>query len=241
MRIMAILRIAFWALGRNMMRSALTTLGIIIGVGAVIVMVSIGQGAGSMLQSQMELMGTNVIYVWPSGQRGPGGARISSDQGGGLTADDVEAIRQEIPVVAAATPIVNANGQLIFGNQNTYGRVQGTNEDFPRVRDWEIAEGEFFTANDIQAAARVLVIGKTVADDLFEGISPVGQTVRLRNLPFRIVGVLRERGQSGVGQDQDDTVITPYTAAQKKLLGQSVPRINQVMLKAVNAESDSHG
>ena len=236
MRSLAILRIAFWALGRNMMRSALTMLGIIIGVGAVIAMVSIGQGAGSMVQSQMELMGTNVMYVWPRGET-HGGARSNSDQGGDLTAADVEAIRREIPVVAAATPIVNANGQLIFGNQNTYGRVQGTNEDFPAVRDWEVAEGEFFTANDVQAASRVLVIGQTVADDLFEGISPIGQTVRLRNLPFRIVGVLKARGQSGMGRNQDDTVITPYTAAQKKLLGQSVPRINQVMLKAVSANA----
>ena len=233
MRSMAILRIAFWALGRNKMRSALTMLGIIIGVGAVIAMVSVGQGAQAMIQDQMQSMGTNVMYVFPSGRRGAGGVS-SNDRGGGLTAADVNAILGEIPIVQAATPIVNANGQLIFGNRNWFARVQGTNEQFPAIRDWEVADGEFFTEADIVSASRVIVIGKSVADALFEGVSPIGQTVRLRNLPFRVIGVLEERGQTGMGQDQDDTVVMPYTAAQKKLLGQSIPRINQVMLRTVS-------
>ena len=233
MRSMAILRIAFWALGRNKMRSALTMLGIIIGVGAVIAMVSVGQGAQAMIQDQMQSMGTNVMYVFPSGRRGVGGVS-SNDRGGGLTAADVNAILGEIPIVQAATPIVNANGQLIFGNRNWFARVQGTNEQFSAIRDWEVADGEFFTEADIVAASRVIVIGKSVANALFEGVSPIGQTVRLRNLPFRVIGVLEERGQTGMGQDQDDTVVMPYTAAQKKLLGQSIPRVNQVMLRTVS-------
>ncbi len=233
MRSMAILRIAFWALGRNKMRSALTMLGIIIGVGAVIAMVSVGQGAQAMIQDQMQSMGTNVMYVFPSGRRGVGGVS-SNDRGGGLTAADVNAILGEIPIVQAATPIVNANGQLIFGNRNWFARVQGTNEQFSEIRDWEVADGEFFTEADIVSASRVIVIGKSVANALFEGVSPIGQTVRLRNLPFRVIGVLEERGQTGMGQDQDDTVVMPYTAAQKKLLGQSIPRINQVMLRTVS-------
>ncbi len=234
MRSMAILRIAFWALGRNKMRSALTMLGIIIGVGAVIAMVSIGQGAQAMVQDQMQSMGTNVMYVFPSGNRGAGGARLSTGQGGGLTAADVNAILGEIPIVQAATPIVNANGQLVFGNQNWYAQVRGTNEQYAEIRDWEVADGEFFTELDIVSASRVIVIGKSVADALFEGVTPIGQTVRLRNLPFRVIGVLEERGQTGMGQDQDDTVLMPYTAAQKKLLGQSIPRINQIMLRTVS-------
>ena len=237
MKSIAILRIAFWALGRNKMRSSLTMLGIIIGVSAVIALVSIGQGAQALIEDQLEAMGTNVMYVWPQDTRGSGGARGNSDEQGTLTAADIDAIRNEVPVVAAASPIVNANGQLIFGNRNTYARVQGTNEQFPEIRDWEIGQGEFFTAEDVESASRVLVIGQTVVDEVFEGIDPIGQTVRLRNLPFRIVGVLASRGQSGVGQDQDDTVLTPYTTAQKKLLGQALPRINQGMMKAISQEA----
>ena len=233
MRGMAILRIAFWALGRNKMRSALTMLGIIIGVSAVIAMVSIGQGAQAMVQDQMEAMGTNIMYVYPSGRRGFHGARMGADQGSQLTVEDVNAIENEVPVVAGATPIVRASGQIVFGNQNWSASVQGTSEKFPEIREWPVADGEFFTENDVRSAARVVVIGNTVAENLFAGVSPIGQTVRIRNLPFRVVGVLTARGQSGMGQDQDDTVLMPYTSAQKKLLGQSIPRINQVMLRAV--------
>ncbi len=232
MRGLAILKISFWALGRNKMRSALTMLGIIIGVSAVIAMVSIGEGANSMVQDQMEAMGTNIMYVYPSGRRGMGGVR-GADQGSQLTVADVEAIENEVPVVSGATPIVRASGQMIFGNQNWSASVQGTNEHFPEIREWPIAFGEFFTENDVRSAARVVVLGNTVAENLFTGVEPIGQTIRIRNLPFRVVGILSARGQSGMGQDQDDTVIMPYTAAQKKLLGQSIPRISQVMLRAV--------
>ena len=232
MRGLAILKISFWALGRNKMRSALTMLGIIIGVSAVIAMVSIGEGANSMVQDQMEAMGTNIMYVYPSGRRGMGGVR-GADRGSQLTVADVEAIENEIPVIAGATPIVRASGQMIFGNQNWSASVQGTNERFPEIREWSVAYGEFFTENDVRSAARVVVLGNTVAENLFTGVEPIGQTIRIRNLPFRVVGVLSARGQSGMGQDQDDTVIMPYTAAQKKLLGQSIPRISQVMLRAI--------
>ena len=238
MRGLAILKIAFWALGRNKMRSALTMLGIIIGVAAVIAMVSIGEGANSMVQDQMEAMGTNIMYVFPSGRRGMGGVR-GADQGSQLTVADVESIALEVPVVAGATPIVRASGQMIFGNQNWSASVQGTNEHFPDIREWPVAYGEFFTENDVRSAARVVVLGNTVAENLFTGVEPIGQTIRIRNLPFRVVGVLSARGQSGMGQDQDDTVIMPYTAAQKKLLGQSVPRISQVMLRAVTPAATS--
>jgi putative ABC transport system permease protein len=234
MKGLAILRIAFWALGRNKMRSALTMLGIIIGVSAVIGMVAIGEGAQAMVQDQMESMGTNIMYVWPGGIRGHGGARMGANQGGQLTSADVEAIMAEVPVVAGATPIVRAGGQLVFGNKNWSAQVQGTNEQFPEIREWPVAEGEFFTETDVRASARVIVIGATVAENLFDGANPIGQTVRVRNLQFRVTGVLSARGQSAMGQDQDDTVIMPYTAAQKKLLGQSVPRINQIMLRAVS-------
>ncbi len=236
MKSLAILRIAFKALGRNKMRSALTMLGIIIGVAAVIALVSIGQGAQNMIQQQMEAMGTNVLYVYPQDRSGSG-ARGASEEEGTLTIADVEAIRSEIPLVAAATPIVNANGQLIFGNNNMRARLQGTNEEFPIVRDWPIAQGAFFNAEDVEGNQRVLVIGQAIVEALFEGVDPIGQKVRLNNLPFTVIGVLASKGQSGVGQNQDETVLTPYTTAQRKLLGQSLLRINQAMVKTVSAEA----
>jgi len=235
MRGVAILKIAILALARNKMRSALTMLGIIIGVSAVIAMVSIGQGAQAMIQDQMEAMGTNIMYVFPSGRRSFGGARMGSDEGSQLTIEDVNAIRNEIPVVAGVTPIVRASGQIVFGNQNWRASIQGTSESFPMIREWPLSEGEFFTENDVRSAARVIVVGQTVSENLFTGVSPIGQTVRIRNLPFRVVGVLKARGQSGLGNDQDDTVLMPYTSVQRKLLGQSIPRINQVMLRAITA------
>jgi putative ABC transport system permease protein len=236
MLIVEIILVALGAIRANAMRSFLTTLGIIIGVAAVIALVSIGQGAQNMIQQQMESMGTNVLYVYPQDRSGSG-ARGGSEEEGTLTVEDVEAIRTEIPVVAAATPIVSANGQLIFGNNNMRARLQGTNEEFPVVRDWPIAQGAFFNAEDVAGSQRVIVVGQAVVDELFEGVDPVGQKVRLNNLQFTVIGVLASKGQSGVGQDQDETILTPYTTAQRKLLGQSLLRINQAMVKAVSPEA----
>jgi putative ABC transport system permease protein len=235
-RSLAILKIAFWALGRNKMRSALTMLGIIIGVGAVIALVSIGQGAQELIREQMAAMGTNVMYVWPQDTRRSGGARGSSSDQGSLSVDDVFAIRNEVPVIAAATPIVNSDGQIIYKNNNMRAQVQGVSEEFPTVRDWKLTSGSFFTSVDIQSRARVLVIGQAIVDELFEGLDPVGETVRLRNQPFEIIGVLESKGQTGVGQNQDEAVLAPYTTVQRKLLGQTLPRVNQVMLKTVDSE-----
>jgi len=236
MRSLAILKIAFWALGRNKMRSALTMLGIIIGVGAVIALVSIGQGAQALIREQMAAMGTNVMYVWPQDNRGSGGARGASTEQGTLSVDDVFAIRTEVPVIAAATPIVTSNGQLIYKNSNMRANVQGVSEEFPIVRDWKLSEGAFFNAADVESRARVLVVGPAIVEELFEGVDPIGQTVRLRNQPFEIIGVLESKGQTGVGQNQDEAVLAPYTTVQRKLLGQTLPRVNQAMLKTVDQE-----
>jgi putative ABC transport system permease protein len=132
---------------------------------------------------------------------------------------------------------VNASGQLVFGNQNWFVRMQGTNEKFPKIRSWKVEQGEFFTEADVRSAARVIVLGKSVAEKLFPGIDPIGETIRVRNLPFRVVGVLAAKGQSMVGQDQDDTAVVPYTAAQRKLLGQQIPSINQAMVSAISQEA----
>jgi putative ABC transport system permease protein len=151
-----------------------------------------------------------------------------------LTPEDIEAIERECPSVRAATPGVRTNGQLVFGNQNwvASGGIQGVNEKFPDIRAWPVASGEFFTESDVRTAARVCVLGRTVVDNLFAGTDPVGQTIRIRNLPFRVLGVLTTKGQNQWGQDQDDTVIVPYTTAQKKLL--SITHVHFAMVSAVS-------
>jgi len=154
-----------------------------------------------------------------------------------LTDEDVFAMDREIPTIAAASPIVNASGQMVFGNQNWFVRIQGSNDKFPQIREWKIEQGEFFTDADVRSASRVVVLGKTVSDKLFPGIDPIGQTIRVRNLPFRVVGVLAAKGQSMVGQDQDDTAVMPYTTVQRKLLGQQIPSINQAMISSVSQQA----
>jgi putative ABC transport system permease protein len=238
MNFLAIVRVAARALGRNKLRTALTMLGIIIGVGAVIVLVSIGQGAQSMVLDQISSMGTNMMYIMP-GNLNFGGAALGAGASNTLTDDDVNAMEREIPTIAAASPLMNATGQLVFGNQNWFVRIQGSNDKFPEIRTWKIERGEFFTEADVRSATRVIVLGKTVADRLFAGVDPIGETIRVRNLPFRVVGVLSEKGQSMVGQDQDDTAIMPYTTVQKKLLGRQLNFINQAMVSAVSQDATS--
>jgi putative ABC transport system permease protein len=206
-------------------------LGIIIGVGAVIAMVSIGQGASASIQSQIANLGNNMLFVM-SGSMNMGGMRGGAGSNNTLTPEDAEAIERECPSVRAVSPGVRANGQLVYGNMNWVASsgIQGTNEKFPDIRAWPVASGEFFTEGDVRTAARVAVIGKTIADNLFSGSDPTGQTMRIRNLPFRVIGVLSTKGQNQYGQDQDDTVIVPYTTAQKKML--SITHINQAMVSA---------
>jgi putative ABC transport system permease protein len=231
MDLLATIRIALRALTRNKMRSILTMLGIIIGVGAVIAMVGIGQGASASIQSQIAQLGNNMLYV-QAGSTNSGGMRGGSGSGATLTAEDVEAIARECPAVKLASPGVRANGQLVFGNQNWYpsGGISGANEQFPDIRLWKIGAGAFFTDADVRSSNRVAVLGQTVVDNLFSGGDPVGQTIRIRNLPFQVVGVLSPKGQNQYGQDQDDVVVIPYTAAQKKLL--SITYINNAMISA---------
>ncbi len=212
-----LIRIALRALARNKVRSALTMLGIIIGVASVIAMVSLGQGAQRQVQSQIASMGSNLLVVMAGSQKS-GGFRGGLGTNTTLTPEDVEAVLREAPAVAAATPTVSTAVPLVFGNQNWTTRAEGANAAYLSIRDRAIADGEFFTAADVRAAARVVVIGQTVANQLFAGLSPVGRTIRVRNLPFRVVGVLVAKGQSQFGQDQDDIVIMPYTTVMKKLL-----------------------
>ncbi|MFY9572431.1 MAG: ABC transporter permease [Blastocatellia bacterium] len=233
MNLLLTFRIAIRALGRNKLRSGLTMLGIIIGVGAVIAMVGIGQGASASIQSQIANLGNNMLFVM-SGSMNTGGMRGGAGSSNNLIPEDAAAIEAECPSVRAVSPGVRANGQLVFGNLNWVASsgIQGTNEKFTDIRAWPVATGEFFTVGDVRTAARVCVIGKTIQDNLFAGGDPVGQTMRIRNLPFRVIGVLTTKGQNQYGQDQDDTVIVPYTTAQKKML--SITHINQVMVSAIS-------
>ena len=237
MNVLMIIRIAFRALARNKSRAALTMLGIIIGVSAVIVMVSIGQGASATVQSQIESMGTNLLFV-SAGAQNVGGVRGGagdSAAGSPLTVEDLEAVRREVPSVALVSPVVNSRSQLVAGNQNWSAQVQGVSEQFPEIRKWAVASGDFFTDSDVRSAARVVVIGQTIADNLFAGQDPVGQTLRISNMPFRVVGVMARRGQDPQGRDQDDAAFAPYTSVQKKLLGNA--RVQVAYVSAVSAEA----
>jgi putative ABC transport system permease protein len=231
-------KVALRALARNKMRSILTMLGIIIGVGAVIAMVGIGQGASASIQAQIANLGNNLLIIQP-GSANTAGIRGGAGSNTTLTADDVDAIARECPSVKAATPTVRANGQLVFGNQNwaPSAGITGVNEKYPEIKSWPISSGEFFTEADVRTGARVAVLGKTVVDNLFSGGDPIGQSLRVRNLPFKVVGVLSVKGQNQFGQDQDDTVLVPYTTAQKKLL--TITWVNAANVSAISAKATS--
>jgi putative ABC transport system permease protein len=238
MRFLDIQKMAVHALGKNKIQTALTMLGIVIGVSAVIAMVSLGQGAQKLVQDQVASMGENVLHIQGGGgwQQGGGGARMGGDQQS-LTEGDVEAIRTQIPTIKLITPIAQARGQFIFGNQNWQAEVQGANEHFLEIRGFRIAQGDFFTAADVRTANRVVVLGKTIVDNLFQGSDAVGQTIRIRNLPYRVIGVLAPKGQSAQGGDQDDIAVMPYTTVQKKMSNNAIPRINRISVSAIGPQA----
>ena len=229
MNLLMIIRVAFRALVRNKMRAALTMLGIIIGVSAVIAMVSIGQGASASVQAQIESIGTNLLFV-SAGAQNVGGVRSGTGDSGTntLTVEDLEAIKREVPSVSMVTPAINARSQLVAGNMNWNTSVQGVSEQYPEVRKWNVQSGAFFTDSDVRTAARVIVIGQTIADNMFPGTDAVGQTLRVSNLPFRVVGVMVRKGQDQGGRDQDDIAFAPYTTVQKKVLGNTRVQIAYV-------------
>jgi putative ABC transport system permease protein len=211
-------RLALRALARNKMRSALTMLGIIIGVGAVIAVVSIGQGAQYMVQQGIQAMGTNVVFIGAGSSR-PGGARMGAGGVKTLTVDDMNAILREIPLIKQAAPSLNSRKQVVYGNQNWNTSVTGTTPNFFDIRNWSIQAGSIFSDEEVDLAANVCVIGTTVSRILFLDENPVGKTMRIGNLPFRVDGVLESKGQNVMGQDQDDAIYAPYTTVQRKISG----------------------
>ncbi|HET6935594.1 MAG TPA: ABC transporter permease [Candidatus Angelobacter sp.] len=219
MDFLSILRIAVRALTRNKMRSLLTMLGIIIGVGAVIATVGLGQGAQQAVQDQIASMGTNLLYI-SSGSVNRGGLRLGGGATKTLVYDDMKAILKEVPTIAEAAPGAGTSAQVVSDNQNWYTRVTGTEPQYFDIRNWSFAQGANFTQDDVSRATNVVVLGATVQQNLFGGGDAVGQTVRIGTLPFQVVGVLTAKGQSGLGQDQDDGVYVPITTLQKKITGQ---------------------
>jgi putative ABC transport system permease protein len=236
MKIRNVLRIALVAIRRNAVRSALTMLGVIIGVASVIAMIALGSGARAAIDDQIQQQGTNVVYVSAgSFGRGPGTARGGAGSTTTLTLEDAQAIAREVPTVARVTPMVRGRAQVVAGNQNWNTSVEGGNEDYIVIRNWALASGADFTARDVLVAEKVALLGPTVAKTLFPDSDPVGQIIRVKNLPFRVVGVLTAKGQNQWGQDQDDIIIAPYTTVQKKLLG--ITFIQQIVLSATSSDA----
>lgn len=231
MRYFQILKVAYRALLRNKMRSSLTMLGIIIGVGAVIAMLAIGQGAKKMVNDQIASLGDNLLNVFP-GSFQSGGVRAGAGTMTSLTEDDVKAIKENCPAVLRISPVVRTGAQVVAGNLNWATSIQGYSPDFIFIRSWPLASGTFFTEQDVRGATKVCILGKTVADNLFPDQDPTGEIIRIKKLPFRVLGVLSPKGQSAFGQDQDDIIIVPYSTAQKKIMG--ITRINSIIASAVD-------
>jgi putative ABC transport system permease protein len=229
-----ILLSAFRALQRNKMRSFLTMLGIIIGVAAVIAMLAIGQGAESSVKDQIAALGSNVLIIFPGSQQ-QGGIRGGAGTMTTLTEEDAVAIAKECPAVAYVSPGTRAGGQVIAGDMNWATSVEGGGADYLNIRQWLLADGEFFTEADVKTAAKVCILGKTVVDNLFPETSPIDQTIRIRNVPFKVLGVLTKKGQNAMGMDQDDVIIAPYTTVLKRL--SHFPFLRQILVSATSPNS----
>jgi putative ABC transport system permease protein len=232
-----ILRVALKALNRNKMRTALTMLGMIIGVAAVIAMVALGKGAQSSIETQIKSAGTNIINVM-SGNFMTMGVRQGSGASNTLTVEDAAAIRLLVPGAQYLAAGVSTRNQIIAGNQNWQTRIQGTDVEFPMIRSWSTKYGSFFSSQDITSSSKVVVLGSVVATNLFgEDVDPTGQIVRIKNQPFKVIGVMSSKGSGTGGEDQDDSAMVPYTTAQKKLMG--IQHIQNITISAASANEVS--
>jgi putative ABC transport system permease protein len=236
------MRIAFRALRVNKLRSALTMLGIIIGVGAVIAMVSVGSGATDRIHQQIASIGSNVIIIQP-GSQNTGGVKSGNGNSQTLTEDDARAIAEECPDVMFSTPIQQNQQQVVYGSNNWGTRIYGVSPDYLTIRDIRIEEGEPFTADDVKSTNKVALLGKTVVDNLFAGEDPIGKTIRVRKVPFTVVGTLVPKGQNSGGQDQDDLIVMPITTAKKKVMGggraNNWQQIGQIMVQARDGRNNN--
>jgi len=234
MRVLATFRIALRALRRNKMRTLLTMLGIIIGVTAVISAISIGNGAKTQVEAQVASLGQNVLSVFP-GSFSTGGARGGFGSRSTLTADDALAITREVESVVAVSCEVRERSQVLANGRNWNTQIMGESPDYLSIRAWGLTDGAMFTDSEVRSAAKVCIIGKTVAAELFAGEDPVGQTLRIRDIPFKILGVLQPKGVNFFGQDQDDTVLVPYTSAMRRISGRDF--LSAILIQADRAEN----
>jgi putative ABC transport system permease protein len=231
----AILRIALFALRRNMLRSFLTMLGIIVGIAAVIVGVSMGTGAKAEVDKRIASMGQNLLTVM-SGNMTRGGVRGGFGSSPNLTVEDYEAIRREVSDLTAASPEARTSAQIAAGNQNTFVQVSGVSEEYIFARSWNLKSGENFSAADVRNASKLCLLGATTAKTLFgEGIDPVGQIIRIKGAPFTVVGWLEAKGSGSFGQDQDDVILVPYTSVMKRLSGDT--RFRSFFVQASSPET----
>ena len=229
-----VIRLALQTLAKNRMRTWLTMLGIIIGVGAVICTVAISAGASNQVQEQIRNLGENMLFV-SAGSVNQGGVRMGSQATKTLTEEDAQAILQQIPLVTRISPIVSAGGQVVYEDQNWFTRFQGVSPDYLQIRRWPLEDGSDFSQRDVDVAADVCVIGQTVAQRLFGNDSPVGKVIRVRNTPFQVLGELAPKGNSPFGQDEDDTILMPYTTVQKKIAG--IDWLQSVMCSTTTPEA----
>jgi putative ABC transport system permease protein len=227
-------RIAVRALLRNKLRAFLTMLGIIIGVGSVIAMLALGEGSKMSIREEMASMGTNMVMVMPNTQR-RGGVNLGSSGSMVLKYSDVVALRSEAPSLASVSPEIRASGQVIYGNQNTQTTVYGISKEYLTIKKLEISSGRMFTTQETRSMSKVCLLGQTVAEELFgENADPIGLSIRIKNLPFLVIGVLEKKGESGMGQDQDDLILAPYTTVQRRLA--SIDYINGIYASAVTED-----
>lgn len=230
-------RIAIRALIRNKLRAFLTMLGIIIGVASVIAMLAIGEGSKVNITKEMSSMGTNMVMVMPNMQR-RGGVSLGASSSMVLKYSDVEAIRNEATSVAAVSPEVRASGQVIYSNENTQTTIYGVSEEYLTIKKLEIQSGRIFNTTELKSMSKVCILGQTVVENLFgEDADPVGLTIRVKNLPFLIIGVLKDKGESGMGQDQDDLILAPYTTVQRRLA--AIDYINGIYASAITEDKSA--
>ncbi|MBF0407772.1 MAG: ABC transporter permease [Candidatus Riflebacteria bacterium] len=231
MSILSVIRLAILSLTRNKTRSLLTALGIIIGVSSVITMVGLGQGAYNSVQSEISKMGTSLLMIVPgsTSSRGfMGGAGTVTS----LTEDDTQSVSDECQSVRYAGSVVRTAAQVVYSSQNWSTSIMGTSENYLLIRAWEMKSGEFFSEREVRSGNKVCVLGKTVADNLFGNIDPVGKIIRIKKIPFEVIGILASKGQTGMGQDQDDMVLAPITTVQRRLMG--VVHVNMIMASAIS-------
>lgn len=228
-------KIAMRAIAANKLRSFLTMLGIIIGVASVIAMMAIGQGSKKSIQANIAEMGSNMIMIRPGQDKGPGGAQQDASDMQTLKLKDYEALKEQAKYLSAISPSVNSSGQFINGNNNTPSTIYGISPDYMQIRQQKVKDGEMFTDEEVRSSAKVCVIGKTVADNLFtNGEDPVGKVIRFNKIPFRVIGVLESKGYNSFGMDQDDVVLTPYTTVMKRIL--SVTYLQGINASAVTED-----